>query len=82
MSDNFQSQGMLCLAQGNTEQSWKLLLLHLTADNTSQTRSKHVNAVQVTPTNGVRPNPLFTRQDLNEVASLWHKNHQSRVLQT
>lgn len=58
------------LAQGNTEQSWEQLL-HLTADNTSQTRSKHVNAVQVTPTNGVRPNPLFTtRQDLNEVASL------------
>lgn len=44
MSDNFQSQGMLWLAQGNTGQSWELLLLHLTADNTYQTQSKHVNA--------------------------------------
>lgn len=72
MSDDFQSQGLLCLAQGNTEQSWELLLLHLTADNTYQTQSKHVNAVQVTPTNGVSLNPLFTtlRQDSNEVACL------------
>lgn len=72
MSDNFQSQGMPCLAQGNTEQSWELLLLHLTADNTCQTQSKCVNAVQVTPTNSVSLNPLFTtlRQIPNEVACL------------
>lgn len=72
MSDNFQSQGMPCFAQGNTEQSWELLLLHLTADNTYQTRSKHVNAVQVTPTNDASLNPLFTtlRQDPNGVACL------------
>lgn len=78
----FRAKGWLCLAQGNTQQSWELLLLHLTADNTYQTRSKHVNAVQVTPTNGVSLNPLFTTQHLNEVACWWHKNQQPRAPQT